>query len=74
MNQSKHRNHGNEGAERNPYHHINRAYWKRAHHDWRFWVGLVLMFVAIAIYVMSDNLALLPRGQPQRPASGAIAK
>lgn len=74
MKQTKHRNHGNEGMERDRVHHNNRPYWKRAHHDWRFWVGLVLMFVAITIYVMSDNLALLPSAQPQQPTPSAIAK
>ncbi len=38
----------------------NRSYWKRAHHDWRFWVGMVFMLAAIAIYVFSDDLAFLP--------------
>jgi hypothetical protein len=37
------------------------SYWKRAHHDWRFWVALVLMFLAITVYVLSDNLAFVPR-------------
>jgi hypothetical protein len=37
------------------------AYWRRAHHDWKFWVAMVLMFAALAMYVMSDNLALVPR-------------
>jgi uncharacterized protein len=37
-------------------------YWKRAHHDWRFWVGLGFMFAAITIFVLSDNLAFLPHG------------
>jgi hypothetical protein len=41
-------------------------YWKRAHHDWRFWVAMVITFAAIAIYVMSDDLALIPRGSPGR--------
>jgi len=36
-------------------------YWKRAHRDWRFWVGMCLTFAAIAMYVMSDDLALVPR-------------
>jgi hypothetical protein len=36
------------------------SYWRRAHHDWRFWVGLILMLGAMAIYVLSDNLAFLP--------------
>lgn len=39
-------------------------YWKRAHHDWRFWVGLVLMLVAIGVYFMSDDLSLIPSSQP----------
>jgi hypothetical protein len=35
-------------------------YWKRAHHDWRFWVSLIMMLSAITIYVLSDDLAFLP--------------
>jgi hypothetical protein len=49
---------------RNRTDHAQLPYWKRAHRDWRFWVGLVSMLAAITIYVMSDDLALLPRGQP----------
>jgi hypothetical protein len=42
-------------------------YWKRAHHDWRFWVGLLSMLAAITIYALSDDLSLLPRSRaPQR--------
>jgi hypothetical protein len=37
-------------------------YWKRAHCDWRFWVGMIVTFAAIFIYVMSDDLLLIPRG------------
>lgn len=63
MNESnyKHHNHGNEGPEREHV-HVHRPYWKRAHHDWRFWVGLLLMLTAISIYVMSNDLTLLPHG------------
>jgi hypothetical protein len=42
-------------------------YWKRAHHDWRFWGGLCLMFAAVAIYILSGSLALLPLGIPRQP-------
>jgi hypothetical protein len=35
-------------------------YWRRAHHDWRFWIGLSLMLLAISVYILSDNLTLLP--------------
>ena len=36
-------------------------YWKRAHHDWKFWFAMVMMFLAIGMYVMSDDLALVRR-------------
>jgi len=74
MNESKRSNRGNEGLERNRVHHGDGPYWKRAHHDWRFWVGMFFMFAAITIYVMSDDLSLLPRGRSQQPPSGAVGK
>jgi hypothetical protein len=72
MNERKHSSHQHGGPVRDSIHHDQLPYWKRAHHDWRFWVGLVFMLAAITIYVMSDDLALLPRGQPQQPRSGAV--
>jgi hypothetical protein len=47
--------------------HTQPPYWKRAHHDWRFLVGVFFMFAAIIIYVMSEDLALRPRSQRQEP-------
>ncbi|MGA2211792.1 MAG: hypothetical protein ABSH31_00850 [Bryobacteraceae bacterium] len=35
-------------------------YWRRMHHDWRVWVGVVLMLAAITIYILSEDLAWLP--------------
>jgi hypothetical protein len=40
--------------------HEHRPYWKRAHHDWRFWVGLFLMLTGIMIYVMTDGFSWRP--------------
>jgi hypothetical protein len=74
MNERKQSNHGNEWPESARVHHGHYRYWKRAHHDWRFWIGMFLMLAAITIYVMSDDLALLPRGQPQQPPSGTAGK
>ncbi len=55
MSESKHRHHPSaEVVSALPY-------WKRAHRDWRFWAALVLMFLAITVYVLSDNLAFIPR-------------
>jgi hypothetical protein len=51
-----------------PREHV--PYWKRAHSDWRFWVGVMLMFAAMIIYVMSFDLALRPRPQLTQPIPG----
>jgi hypothetical protein len=53
-------------------HGFHRPYWKHAHHDWRLWVAVSLMLVALATYVMSDDLAWWPRSQRQQPLSGAM--
>jgi len=37
-----------------------RPYWKRAHHDWKFWVAMFLMFAALAMYILSNDLTHLP--------------
>jgi hypothetical protein len=42
------------------------------HRDWRFWVGAVLMFAALSIYILSGDLAFIPRSQPH-PATPASA-
>jgi hypothetical protein len=66
---------GNEGAPpRGSAPHVYRPYWKRAHHDWRFLLGMVLVFAAIAIYVMSDDLSLVPRGQPHQTLPGTVGQ
>jgi hypothetical protein len=31
------------------------------HTDWRFWAGAILMAAALAIYVLSGDLAWVPR-------------
>jgi hypothetical protein len=35
-------------------------YWKRAHHDWRFWIAVFFIFAAIGIYVATVDLSLVP--------------
>jgi len=69
---SKHDNHGNEGSPGEHAHvtspHLPDPYWKRAHHDWRFWIGLFLMLLAITIYVLTEDLSLVPRFRTQPPA------
>lgn len=57
--------------------HIPRdttPYWKHAHRDWRLWVGLIFMFAAITIYVMTVDLSLVPGNHRRQPVPNAAAK
>jgi hypothetical protein len=56
MSNNKHpRHHG--GAEGQ----TGRPDWRQLHHSRLFWVGLIMMLLAITIYVASDDLAWRPR-------------
>ena len=74
MSENRHSRHQHVWPSHDGAHHDDRPYWKRAHHDWRFWVAAFLMFAAMTIYVMSDDLALRPRSHPQQTPSGAVGK
>jgi hypothetical protein len=44
-----------------------RPYWRRIHHDWKFWVAVVFLSLAIGIYVVTVDLSSVPR--PALPAN-----
>jgi hypothetical protein len=48
-----------------------RAYWRRAHKDWRLWVVVALMLLAMSTYVMSMDESVLPGGRTQAPVPAA---
>jgi len=48
-----------------------RPLWKRMHHSAFFWVGALLMLLAMAVFVMTDGFLLRPRARPNAPAQGA---
>jgi hypothetical protein len=52
----------------------HRPYWKGAHRDWRVWLAVFFIFVAMFIYVMSNDFAFLSRSRSQTPPSGAVGK
>jgi hypothetical protein len=54
--------HGNQGPAGVP--RKRSRSWKRIHHSGLFWLALVLMLVAIAIYLKSDDLSFLPHPAP----------
>jgi hypothetical protein len=45
------------------FHHEHKFHLKRIHHTWGFWVGVILIFVAIMYYIASVDFAFAPRKQ-----------
>jgi hypothetical protein len=72
MNEENHTNQPHESHYRDTIHHVYRPYWKRAHRDWRVWVVLFFLFAALFVYVMSDDLALVPRSHHSQPQPNAV--
>jgi hypothetical protein len=50
------------------------SYWKFAHRDWRFWLGLVAIFAAMFIYLMTEDFAWWPRSPSGQPSVQAGEK
>ncbi len=70
MSEHHHRHNGG-------HHHEERRRvpdWRHVHHHWYFWVGLVLMLVAIGTYVMTQNLSRVPRIHQPPQASRAVTR
>ena len=78
-----HENHDqHEGQEAHVKGHVHERedrpethgpFWSRIHHDWRFWVAMVLALAAISVYVLSYDLSLRPRGQKQQEQQPILA-
>ncbi len=66
--------HHQHGSESETGHHVHIPYWKRAHTDWRFWIGIILMFVAMMVYVITGDLAWRPRLRPPQPPSAPTGR
>jgi len=72
MDEPKRNQQDNLDNEKN--YHAPRPYWKRVYHHWGFWVGIVLMTIALLVYLLSWNLALVPRFHPRPPTPAASNK
>jgi hypothetical protein len=58
MNKTQHHHQHNRGQNQEES-HPRSPYWRRVHHHWYFWVGMLLMLVAIGNYVMIEDLSWL---------------
>ena len=57
-------NQDEQNKEKNKGH--NTPYWKRAHHDWRLWLGIGLMLAAITYYIITVDFAFRPVVKPEK--------
>jgi hypothetical protein len=60
MPEGKHPDHRHDDTGPKAPHEQQPPYWKRAHKDWKFWVGVVFIAAAITIYVLSLDLSTVP--------------
>ncbi len=72
MNDHQNSDSAHGGPNPDGIHHVQRPYWKRAHHDWRFWVAAFFIFAAMIFYVVTVEFSLAPgRHSPQLIVSPA---
>jgi hypothetical protein len=62
-----------EGSKPRDHDHPRHHFWKHAHKDWRVWITVLLMLLAMLIYVMTDNLSLRPGKRAVQPTPEANA-
>jgi hypothetical protein len=74
MNETKHSSHQHGTPARESIQHNPDPYWKRAHHDWKVWVGLFFMLAAISIYVLSNNLSFFAQREARHAQSNSALK
>jgi hypothetical protein len=60
MPEGKHPDHHHAQSGPVEPHPQREAYWRRAHKDWKLWVGVVAIGIAVAIYVGSLDLSTVP--------------
>jgi hypothetical protein len=56
----------NHGHHDHSNHHHQEKPGRQFHKDWRLWLAVIAMLVALAVYVLTDNERLRP-GPAQQP-------
>lgn len=77
MTEHDHQHNGGQGEEKRLGHQENHPPrgpdWRHIHHHWYFWVGVLLMLVAMGVYVMTEDLSWRPHDHLQhRPSNAAV--
>ena len=63
MNENGHKQNLQEVIDHSSKQHEHKFHLKHIHHKWWFWVGVILIFVAITYYIVSVDFAFTPRKQ-----------
>jgi hypothetical protein len=63
-----HHHHGHEGHAAD---HRPAPWWARLHKDWRTYVVVGLMLLAMAVYVLTLDESRVPWGKPKPPVPAA---
>lgn len=42
-------------------------YWKRAHRDWKLWVAVLIMLIAMGVYLRTNDLSHAPHEPLRQP-------
>ncbi len=58
-----HTHHHHHADDRTTGKEPNGPYWKRAHHDWKFWLAISLMLTAMMTYIVTLDLSVQPDAQ-----------
>jgi hypothetical protein len=64
MSDNKQNHHSHGAPDSDNIQRDQRPYWKRAHRDWRVWVGVILMITGMIVYVMTDDFSMRFRTRP----------
>ncbi len=62
----------NQGAKPRDHVHPRHSFFRHAHKDWRVWTAVILMVAMILVYVLTNDLSLVP-GHRARTPTPAIA-
>ena len=63
MNDNGHKPNLEDMLRHSGFRNEHKFHWKRIHHTWGFWIGVLLIFVATMYYVVSVDFAFAPHKQ-----------
>ena len=66
VNENGHKQNLQDIIDQGRFHNEHKLRLKLIHHKWWFWVGIILIFLAIMYYIVSVDFAFTPRKQSKQ--------